>query len=511
MNGVTMRVVISGCGFSGIGVAVKLKAAGINDFVILEKEGAIGGTWRDNTYPGCACDVMSHLYSFSFFPNPDWSKSYAPWSEILSYLNDCVDHFGIRPHVQLLSEVTAARFDPAKGKWCVDVCRRSPSADEAPRTEELLADFFVSASGEFSRIHIPAFSGRERFLGAQFHSARWRHDVELKGKTVAVIGTGASSIQIVPEVVKQGARRVLVFQRSPPWLMPRKDYTYPAWLRWCFRHVPLMLLVSRFLTFLQHEIFTVMFAKWPRSVAALEKVGRMQLDELVRTPEKRALCTPHYRLGCKRLLVSSEYLSAIDLPHVEILTHPIHSLSETGIITANGSGGDRHEHPVDVVIYATGFELTELSGMHPVVGLGGADLRDVWERTGQECYLGTFVHSFPNFFKMVGPNSRPAINSIVYVAECQADMITRMLQWMDARAMRRVDVRLETQQAFSASLQKALQGTVWLSGCSSWYLDRRGRCTTLWPYSTVAFWWATRFLSYGAFSFEPQEKRCSRR
>lgn len=345
-------VIIVGAGFSGIGMAVQLQQAGITDILVVEQAGAVGGTWRDNTYLGAACDVMSHLYSFSFFPNPNWSASYSGWEEIRQYLDDCVDHFRIRPLIRFHAEVASCEYlnDSTANdgfQWSVKV-----KGDAAP----LRCHFLIVASGVFSRVSIPKFPQlRGGFQGPAFHTGRWDHNIDLRGKRVAVIGTGASAIQAIPELVKV-AGSVTVFQRTPAWVMERDDVTYPEWQKKMFRHIHGTLLFSRFLKYARHEVVTALFVNFPVVFRLVEIMAKRFLQQQVKDPERRALLTPNYRIGCKRILVSNTYYPAMANDRVNIVSDSIEGIAPHGVVTADGT-----EHQADVIIYATGFEITDVT------------------------------------------------------------------------------------------------------------------------------------------------------
>jgi cation diffusion facilitator CzcD-associated flavoprotein CzcO len=486
-----MHIVIVGAGFSGIGMAIKLRQAGFTDITILEQAASVGGTWRDNTYPGCACDIMSHLYSFSFYQNPNWSASHGSWDEIQKYLEDCVDHFGIRPLIRFSTEVESCDYinDNTGGfQWSVKL---------KGNAEPLLCHFLVAASGSFSRISMPKFPQvNGGFRGPAFHTGRWDHSVSLEGKRVAVIGTGASAIQVIPELVKV-AGQVKVFQRTPAWVLERNYVTYPEWQKKMYRYFPMMLWLSRFLIYMIHEVITSL-VKYPSLFQHGEDLSKKLLEKQVADPQRRALLTPTYKFGCKRMLVSNTYYPAMASDKVTIVPDSIEAIAPNGVVTTGGQ-----EHEVDVIVYATGFEVTDVSGMHPIVGRTGDDIRTLWKAKGQYAYLGTFVSGFPNMAFMLGPNSELTTNSAVFIIECQANMVVRLLNSMSRNGLRQIEVKKDVETKFNHRVQEALKGTIWLTGCRSWYINEQGRITTIWPFTTLRYWWESAMVGMGTFVVTP--------
>lgn len=476
------RIIICGAGFSGICMGIKLLENGFTNFTILESATAVGGTWRDNTYPGAACDIMSHLYSFSFYQNPKWSETYSGWHEIKSYLNDCVDKFGLRRFIEFDKEVVTAKFcdEPSGGDaacWLVEV-----QGEAVARR----CRFFISAAGPLSRISIPKFKGMDRFKGPSFHTGRWRSDVDLSGKRVAIVGTGASAIQIIPEIVPL-VKELTVFQRTASWVLPKGEDKYPNWMKSAMSWLPPLLWLSRLMVYVKHELITFCFLSVPSLFQAGEIQVRKGIAKFARgNDEKRRLLTPAYAMGCKRVLLSNTYLPAMCSDKVTIVPQTIDSIDETGVVTVDGK-----HHDADVIIFATGFQVTDISSMHGVVGTRGVDIRDAWRDGGQAAYYGSFVHGYPNFFMLLGPNSGLGTNSVVFMSECQVNLIVRLLKRAASQGKTRIHVRQSSQVAFNTRVQSALKGTLWLSGCSSWYLDKHGRNTSTWPYSTLRFWLET--------------------
>jgi cation diffusion facilitator CzcD-associated flavoprotein CzcO len=464
-----VHVAIVGGGFAGLGAAIRLKQAGVDDFVVLERADDIGGTWRDNSYPGCACDVPSHLYSFSFALNSGWSRSFSRQPEIWAYLHECARRFDVLPHVRLSHEVGSARWDEGGGYWRVDTSQGG-----------LTADVLVVAVGPLSEPSIPALPGLPSFTGTVFHSARWRHDHELTGRRVAVIGTGASAAQFVPEIAPRVAA-LRVFQRTPPWVVPRRDRALTAVEQRLFRAVPAAQRLARWSIYWAREAFAAGFLH-PRLMGGAERIARRHLRRSVPDPALRARLTPDYTLGCKRVVVSSDYLPALTRANVEVVTAPIRHVCPQGIVTVDGVA-----HDVDTIIFGTGFHVTDMPIADRVRGRDGSSLADAW-RGSPQAFLGTAVAGFPNLFFLLGPNSGLGHTSVVFMAECQIGYLVRVLTYMKRHGVGTVEPRAGAQSEFVASVDERMRGTVWLAGgCASWYLDRTGRNSTLWPGYTWAY------------------------
>jgi cation diffusion facilitator CzcD-associated flavoprotein CzcO len=475
------RILIIGTGFAGIGMAVRLKEAGYRDFVVLERASSVGGTWRDNTYPGCRCDVPSHLYSFSFAPNPDWSSTFSPQPEIEAYLDKVTDDFGIRPHIRFDHEVLGADWDDEHNRWRV-------------RTNqgELTADLVISGTGPLAEPSYPKMPGIETFEGTVFHSARWDHEQDLTGRKVAVIGTGASAIQFVPAIQPE-VDELLVFQRTPPWVMPRPDREITAIEKAVFRRFPLVQKAVRGGIYWGREALVLGFARAPTIMEQGQKLALRHLHEQIRDPDLRDRLTPDYTLGCKRILISDDYYPAIARPNVSVVTDPIREATPHGIITEDGI-----EHEVDTIIYGTGFRVTDLPVMDLVRGRTGETLRETWSE-GMQAYLGTAIAGFPNFFMLIGPNTGLGHSSMVFMIESQIAYILDAVRTMDAAGIERVEIRPEVQRRYVDGVRSQMRNTVWATGgCVSWYLDAQGRNTTLWPSFTFRFRQLTR-------RFDPSE------
>ncbi|MCP3143421.1 flavin-containing monooxygenase [Pyxidicoccus xibeiensis] len=463
------HVAIAGSGFGGLGMAIRLKQEGQQDFVIFERASEVGGVWRDNSYPGCACDVQSHLYSFSFAPNPGWSRSYSPQSEIHTYLLGCADRYGIRPHIRFNHALHSARWDEGEQRWHLET-------SQGPYT----ADVLVSAVGGLSEPAIPRLPGMETFQGKVMHSARWDHGHDLTGRGVAVIGTGASAIQFVP-AIQPKVGRLLLFQRTPPWVIPRKDRAIGRAARWVFQRVPGAQRLLRGVIYGLRELTAFGFTN-PWLLKLLQHQAVRHLKQSVPDPVLRAKLTPSYTLGCKRILLSDDYLPALTRPNVDVITEPIREVRAHAIVTADGV-----EHAVDTLILGTGFHVTDMPIAHHIRGRGGRTLVEAWGGT-MKAHLGTTVSGFPNLFFLLGPNTGLGHTSVILMIESQIEHVLGALRYLEGRGLAAVEPTAEAQAAFVQDVDSKLAGTVWMrGGCESWYMDATGRVSTLWPGTTYAF------------------------
>ncbi|MDN3352166.1 NAD(P)/FAD-dependent oxidoreductase [Actinomadura sp. DC4] len=470
-----MKLAIIGSGFAGLGMAIQLKKAGYDDFVILEKDSDLGGTWRDNRYPGCACDVPSHMYSFSCELNPEWSRMFAPQEEIWEYLRRCTAKYGLEAHIRYDSAVEALEWEPS-GHWRVTL------ADGSVLTPKAV----VSGIGALHVPSVPAIPGASRFAGTVFHSARWDHSCDLRGKRVAVIGTGASAIQFVPEVASS-ASRLTVFQRTPPWIQPKPDFAIPPWARFTFRHVPGATRAFRNAIYWVLETRAVGFTIDPRLMAPQEKLARAHLARQVPDPVLRAKLTPDYTIGCKRILLSSDYYPALSQPHVDVTTSGISEITPTGLVTADGVS-----HDVDVIIYGTGFRVTDALADQRIIGRDGLKIQEAWA-DGIEAHHGITIAGFPNLFFLLGPNTGLGHNSVVFMIESQVQHVLSCLRRLAGTSAESIEVRPSAQRRFNKGLRRRLGKAVWNEGgCKSWYLDDNGVNRTLWPGFTFEYWARTR-------------------
>jgi cation diffusion facilitator CzcD-associated flavoprotein CzcO len=477
------RVVIVGAGFGGVGLAVRLQHKGVSDVVVLEKEDDLGGTWYANTYPGCQCDVPSLLYSFSSAPNPEWTRIFAPQPEIEAYLRTVADDSNVKRLIRFETEMTGARWDAECRRWLVETMEGT-----------LAADVLVLASGFLNEPSLPGIEGLGRFEGTIFHSSRWRHDHDLTGERVAVIGTGASAIQFVPEIQPHVAH-LTVLQRTPPWVVPRPDRPFTPRERWLFGRSPLAARLVRARIYWSRELLVLMFAKYPHLARWAAKGALRHLEDQVADPDLRAKLTPDYALGCKRVLLSNDYYPALCQPNTEVVTAPIVEVLANAIVTADGA-----VHPVDTIIFGTGFAATEPPVARLVRAGDGRTMREHWNGS-MTAYLGTTVARFPNLFMIIGPNTGLGHSSMVFMMESQYNYIIDALKTMTARNLAAVAVNPEAVAEFNDGIQHQLSRTVWSSGCSSWYLDARGRNTTLWPDFTWQYRRRTRRFDAERYTF----------
>jgi cation diffusion facilitator CzcD-associated flavoprotein CzcO len=485
---ISVDVLIVGAGFSGLCMGIKLLEAGEKNFLIIEKSEDIGGTWWDNRYPGCACDVPSHLYSFSFERNPGWTRMFASQPEIYQYLKSCVDRYGLAPYIRLNTRFHEAVWDESAGVW--RIC--------AGDNVRIHARVLVSGMGALHVPHYPEIPGIERFTGPAFHSATWRSEVDLTGKTVAVIGTGASAIQFIPQIAPR-AGKLLVFQRTPPWIIPRHDFGISEKWRQRFERIPCLTWALRTALFfsLEWRVLSFLGDRFVREY--LERIARRHLERSVPDPQLRAALTPMYEIGCKRVLLSDDFYPTFKRSNTELITERISEVCERSIVTGDGT-----ERPIDVLIYGTGFHVTtQFIGMR-LVGRGGVEIHDAW-RNGMSAYLGVTVSGFPNFFILLGPNTGLGHNSVVLMIEAQVHYVMNCLKLMRRRNLAVLEVRREAQQHFADLMRQRLSRTVWQSGgCRSWYQDTHtGENTTIWPGSVIDYVRTTRSVSLSEYHLRP--------
>ena len=470
------EVAILGAGFGGLCMGIKLLEAGIHNFVILEKDHEVGGTWRDNSYPGAACDVQSHLYSYSFDGKADWSQRYAGWREIQDYILATTAKHGLRPYIRFGQEVNRAHFDARTARWTVGLASG----------ETVVARHFVLASGPLHRPQIPKIEGLESFKGRVFHSARWDHTCNLKGKRVVSIGTGGSAIQYCPEIAPD-VERLYVFQRTPAWVLPRDMRSYSEGARRRYARFPWWRKVHRARLYWTNEsrvwpIFHPLLARF------VQRFARRSIRRRVTDPRLADALTPTYTLGCKRILISNAWYPMFNRPNVELVTEGIREVREHGVVTDDGV-----ERPADCIILGTGFIVDPRIYMQnfPVTGLPGHALAADWKE-GAEAYYGITVSGYPNLFQLVGPNTALGHNSIIFMIECQVHYVMECLRELRQRNADYLDVNMAEQASFNQRVQRALEGTVWNSGCVSWYQQADGKNFTIWPWSTWRYWLQTR-------------------
>lgn len=466
----TLQVLIIGAGFAGMGLAIKLQKAGIRDFLIVEKADEVGGTWRDNNYPGAACDVPSNLYSYSFEPKADWSRKYAPQAEIHAYQKHCADKYGLRPRIRFHTEVTGAEFDEAAGLW-----RVTTTTGEVLSTKAL-----VSACGQLNRPAYPRLDGIERFEGEVFHSARWNHDYNLSGKRVAVVGTGASAIQFVPQIARDVAQLHL-FQRSAAYVVGKPDRPYKAWEHKLMKYLPVVQGLSRLRTFCRLELQGLAFYRFPGLMKFIRRKFEENLQRRVPDQQKRRSLDPDYPMGCKRLLISNDYYPALSRTNVEVVSDGIREITATSVISADG-----REREVDAIIYGTGFTATEFLAPMSIKGRNGQELNEAW-RKGAQAYLGMTVSGFPNLFILYGPNTNLGHNSIIHMLESQFRYVLGCIRTLTVQGLRYLEVKPQVQRDFNLDLQKQSRGTVFDQACTSWYKTADGINTANWPASASAY------------------------
>jgi len=489
-----LDVVIVGAGFGGLCMAIKLREAGIENFLILEKDTEVGGTWRDNNYPGCACDVQSYMYSYSFAPKADWSKRYAPWDEIQQYILDTTEKYGLRPFIRFRQEVNSAHFDKDCGEWTVGT-----ATGEFYRCKH-----FVLASGPLHVPAIPNIPGLDKFKGKVFHSARWDHDYDLTNKKVVSIGTGGSAIQYVPEIAPK-VDKLYVFQRTPAWVIPRDERRYLGIEKKLFERFPVLRKLHRTRLYWSNEarvwpVFNPMLAR------TLQQLPKAFIRLQVKDPETARKLTPDYTIGCKRVLISNKYYPTFNRPNVELVTEGIQEIREHSIVTKDGV-----ERPADCIILGTGFVVDPRIYMKdfPLTGLPGHELQRDW-KDGAESYLGVTTSGYPNLYQLVGPNSGLGHNSIIFMIEAQADYIVQCIQTLRKKGADYLNLKQEVQRKFNEEVQKAIQGTVWTTGCTSWYQQDDGKNVAIWPWSTWRYWLRTRKVNESEYQWVTCHKKASK-
>ncbi|MFC1412586.1 flavin-containing monooxygenase [Streptacidiphilus sp. N1-12] len=477
-----VRVVVVGSGFGGLGAAVRLRQEGVTDFLVLERAGSVGGTWRDNSYPGCACDVPSHLYSFSFAPNPDWPRTFSGQPEIRAYLERIADRFQLRPHLRFDHEVQGARWDAAASRWEL-------STSQGVYT----ADVMVAACGPLSDPSVPDLPGLADFPGKVFHSARWDHDYDLTGKRVAVVGTGASAIQIVP-MIQPKVERLVLLQRTPPWIMPRMDRDITSAERRLYRRVPAAQRALRAALWSIRESQVGAFVKRPGMLKAAQALAKRNIDKHIKDPALRARLTPDYSFGCKRVLLSNTYYPALAQPNVDLVASGLKEVRGSTVVAADGT-----EHEVDAIIFGTGFHVTDMPIGSRITGAAGRTLGEEW-KDGMAALRGSTVSGFPNLLFVIGPNTGLGNSSMVLMIESQLNYLADYLRRLDASGAAALDATPEAQRRWNAEVQRRMARTVWNNGgCRSWYLDGNGNNTVLWPGTTAHFRRETRSVDLAEY------------
>ena len=469
------RLAIVGSGFSGLCLGIRLKQLGIDCFTIFEKADRLGGTWRDNTYPGAACDVPAFSYCFSFEQKTDWSRKWAPQEEIRDYMDHCARKYDVLRHIRFGSEVTGARWDDDAAAW------RIRTASGAETT----ADVLVSAVGQLNRPAIPPIPGLERFRGERFHSARWNHAYDLAGKRVAVIGNAASAIQFIPQIAPRVAH-LTIFQRSANWMLPRGDRAYRAWEKWLCGHVPGVARLYRWWIWANLEMRFPLFRGSRMLAKVVGRLAERNIQDTIADPRLREVLLPDYPIGGKRILISDDYYQALGRANVEVVTDGIDHVREDAVV-----GRDGRVHAVDAIILATGFESTAFLAPMAIEGAAGRRLDAAWA-DGARAYRGITVAGFPNFFMMYGPNTNLGHNSIIFMLECQTRYIVEAIETLRCRGLAYLDVRPEAMAAYNARIERELARTVWAATEKSWYKIASGRITNNWSGTTTRYWWTTR-------------------
>ncbi|MFC4373841.1 flavin-containing monooxygenase [Nocardia halotolerans] len=485
-----VRVLIVGSGLSGLGTAIRLGQRGITDYVVVERGPDVGGTWRDNTYPGAGCDVPSHLYSYSFAPNPDWSRSFSPQPEIEQYLRTVADRYGVREKHLFDCAMTGARWNATEGRWYVDTSRAA-----------FTADFVVSAAGVLAEPKLPDIKGISSFEGKIFHSARWDHDTTLTGKKVAVIGTGSSAVQIVPSIAPE-VEHLDVYQRTATWVMPQLARPYLAPERFAFKHFPWLQRLIRALIYIAREAFVVTQVKYPRTGLILEAVGRVKMWLEIRDPQLRRKVLPEHRIGCKRMLVSNKFYGALDRDNVDLVTDGIAEVRAGSIVSEDGT-----EREVDAIVLATGFHVADSPTFNLYTGRAGRTVSEAAEAEGYQMYKGTTVAEFPNMFFLLGANSGLNYTSLIYIIESQINYIIDALDTMRQRELQSFEVKADAQTEYNRALQPKMARTVWANGgCTSWFLDNHGNNSALWPDFSFKYRRMVRTFDLDAYDTVPRAR-----
>ncbi|MCG8518595.1 MAG: NAD(P)/FAD-dependent oxidoreductase [Pseudomonadales bacterium] len=485
-----LDIVIIGTGFGGLGMAIQLKKAGIDNFALLEKADSVGGTWRDNTYPGAACDVQSHLYSFSFEPKHDWTRKFGLQPEIRAYLEGCASKYQLQRHIHFNQEVTTADFDADAGLWRL----------QTATGDRFLTRILVTATGQLNQPAYPRLDGLQRFQGHAFHSARWDHRHDLSDKRVAVIGTGASAIQFVPQILPR-VRELKLFQRSGAWVIPKPDRPFSGFEQYLFNHYPVLDRLYRTQIYWRNESRALAFTRFGFLLNAFKWQAKHLAKKHVRDPDKRRKLIPDYPVGCKRVLISNDWYQAVDQDHLALITDGIDHIDERGVVTTDGQ-----HHEVDTLIYGTGFKATDFLSPITITGLNGQSLNDAWQ-DGAEAYKGMNVAGFPNLFMLYGPNTNLAHSSIVFMLESQIRYVMQCVRLLQDPGLHYIDVKAERQRDYVSGLQHQLSHSVWESGCDSWYKTASGRNTNNWPGFTFSFRLMTSKLDLQDYHLQPVPAR----
>jgi cyclohexanone monooxygenase len=485
-----LSVGIIGAGPGGLALGIFLRKNGFRDFIIFDREDGVGGTWRINTYPGLACDVKSHLYSYSFDLNAHWSRLWSGQPEILDYFERCAQRYQLAANLKLHTEIHSAQWNAESETWLLTTSKG----------EQYTFDVVISAVGLFTQPVLPDLEGQDEFTGTLMHTARWDHSVDLAGARVAVLGTGSTAAQLIPEVAKVAAK-VYSVQRSPTWILPKPDRPYSDREKWVFARIPFAKKIYRTRLWLRSESNIGVIEHGSDKTQEFRNIALKVLESTVQDEELRRKLTPEHPFGCKRLVFASDYLQTLTQPHVEVVSSPARALRARSLVTADGT-----ELDVDVVLCATGYAAADYLGQIDVTGEAGRTLRETW-RDGAYAYLGMAVPGFPNFFMLYGPNTNVGSNSVIFMLEAQARYIVRALKYMRRRRKSYIAVRADTMTDFLAKVDRWMQGTVWLTRCSNYFRASNGRVVTQWPRSARAFWGMTRRFKAAEYTFQPPEQQ----
>jgi cation diffusion facilitator CzcD-associated flavoprotein CzcO len=477
-----MSIAVVGAGFGGVGAVTMLRRAGYEDVTVFERGERVGGVWNHNTYPGAACDVPSHLYEFAFEPNARWSRRYAPQAEIQAYLESVARRNGVLDRIRTNTEVTSAQWDEHRDKWLLQT---SAGAQEA--------DIVITACGQLSVAKLPTISGLESFSGPAFHTSQWRHDVQLTGKRVAVIGTGCSAIQAVP-AIQPLVEQIDVYQRSPGWTIPKMDFAYSSRTQRLFERFPALQRLDRMAVFAFMEAGAAAMTSHRWLLKPMRAVARRQIEQAIEDPQLRAKVTPQDEIGCKRLMLTDEWYPTLTKANVELITEPIAEIRPGGIRLQDGN-----ERPADVLVLATGFRSHGFVAPMEIVGAGGRTLAEEWAEVPR-AYLGMSVPSFPNMFLLYGPNTNGGTGSVIYTIEAGVDHVIDALGALERARARRIEVRREASEAFNRELRATLAETVWHTGCTSWYVDENGNDPSQWPWLWSTYRRRTAHIEPGAYA-----------
>lgn len=463
-------IVVIGTGFAGVCMGIQLLKNGFTDFIILERANDVGGTWRDNTYPGAACDVHSSLYSFSFEPNPNWTRMFSDHKEIYDYTWHCVRKYGLEKYIRFEHSILGGDYDAAKAEWTINMTHGS-----------ILCNKWVNGMGPLNRPVFPNLGGVADFNGTSFHTSKWNHTYDLTDKKVAIVGTGASAIQIVPSIA-QKVKELTLFQRTAAWIIHKPDRKMTKTEKWLFKHIPFIQKLYRWHVYWQNEVTAIVLVYMPCLARYIQGLGIKQLHRGIKSKTLRQKLKPNYSMGCKRILLSNHFYPALERSNVHLNTDGILRISENGIVDKGG-----RETKVDCIIYATGFEAADFPAWFKVSGNKGQQLMDVW-KDGPEAYLGTTVSGFPNMFMLIGPNTGLGHTSMTIMIEASVQYTISCLKALRDKNAKSMDVKPEVQAAFNIDIQKKLAKTVWMTGgCKSWYISKTGKNTSLWPGFTFSY------------------------